>query len=389
MKNILYIVSTLTNSGPINQLYNLIKYLDRNTYRPFIVTLSHETENSVRDEFEKIDVCLYSLNLSRIIGFLIAQKKIEHLIDEIKPIIIHSQGIRGDIISSKIKKIVPKITTVHNMLQLDYTMTYGKLIGIMMYIRHSKSFINMSLCIGVSGAVGDNLKRKFNVSSNITIYNGVNTDSFYTNSILNKEGTKYCYLISIEEKILLRKKLNLPINDKIWITSGSLTSRKDPLFLINNWIKIQKIKDVEHLVLIGDGVIKERCKNIAMGSDSIHIIGHVNNVADYLCAADYYVSSSQAEGFPLAVLEAMACGLPVLLSDIGPHKEIMTLAPEAGLLYKLKNESDFTESLNKMMQADKNKMSVASLEVIKNTLNARTMSEKYQKVYNLIINNRM
>ena len=386
MKNILYIVSTLTNNGPTNQLYNVIKYLDRNTYKPFIITLSRETANSVWDEFKKLGVCLNALNLSRIKGLFLAKKKIERFIDEIKPGIIHSQGIRGDIISSKIKKMLPKITTVHCILQLDYIMTYGMLIGMMMYIQHSKVLKNMSLCIGVSGAVSDNLRQKLNISDSITIYNGVNMDSFYTNTILNKNDTKNYYLISAEDKIILRKKLNLPANAKILITSGVLTSRKDPLFLINSWIKTQNITDVGHLVFIGDGILKEKCKNLALASDNIHIIGQVNNVADYLFAADYYVSSSQAEGFPLAVLEAMTCGLPVLLSDIEPHKEILNLAPKAGFLYKLKSENDFTESLNRIIQADKKKMSMAALEVIKSTLNAKIMSENYQEIYRSLIN---
>ena len=385
MKNILYIVSTLANTGPTNQLYNVVKYLDRNTYKPYIITLSHETGNSVWNEFEKIGVCLHSLDLSRIKGFFLAQRRVKHFIDAIKPSIIHSQGIRGDIISSTIKTIIPKITTVHNIPQLDYTMTYGKLIGIMMCIRHSKALRTMSLCIGVSGTVTDNLKHNIKILNCIAIHNGVNTDSFYTNSILNQKDIRNCCLVSAKEKTVLRKKLNLPINATIWITSGVLTSRKDPLFLIHNWTKRHDITDIGILLFIGDGVLKEKCKSLTMGSDVIYIIGQVNNVADYLCAADYYVSSSQAEGFPLAVLEAMACGLPILLSDIEPHKEILNLAPEAGLLYKLKSESDFANSLSRMMQSDKNKMSVAALEAIKSTLNAKTMSEKYQEIYRSLI----
>ena len=74
------------------------------------------------------------------------------------------------------------------------------------------------------------------------------------------------------------------------------------------------------LLLIGDGPLREACAE--QGVDSVLVTGQVDNVQDYLRASDVYVSSSMTEGMPLGVLEAMACGLPVLLSDIAAHREL-------------------------------------------------------------------
>ena len=64
------------------------------------------------------------------------------------------------------------------------------------------------------------------------------------------------------------------------------------------------------------------------------LFGQQPDVHRYLSAADFFVFASRYEGLPLAVLEAMACGLPCLLSDIPPHREIADEGKAAMLVPK-------------------------------------------------------
>jgi len=367
MKRILYILSTLKRCSPVNQLYNVIKYLNREEFEPYLITLSPEPSDSRWTDYESIGVHLYSLKLSRFQGFLRAVKQVQVLLAEIKPDIIHTQGIRGDIISSKLHIGVPKMATIHNLPQFDYPMTYGYIKGNLMRIRHINALKKISLCIGVSEAVTDNLINKNNVKKVLSIQNGVDTN--------------LCFTSNDNEKKLLRDKLNLRITGNIFISSGHLTDLKDPLFLINIWNKKFNSNDNNHLIFIGAGNLLEKCRKKACNNKNIHIIGQVNDVVDYLRCSNYFISVSQAEGLPIAVLEAMACGLPVLLSDIEAHKEILALAFGAGYCYKLGNEVDFLYFLDKAINADKVIMSNASQEAVKNYFNAQKMSEKYQGAY--------
>lgn len=61
---------------------------------------------------------------------------------------------------------------------------------------------------------------------------------------------------------------------------------------------------------------------------SVVFHGFVDNVVPWLQASDLFVSASASEGMPLAVLEALSCGLPALLSDIPPHREIRDILEE-------------------------------------------------------------
>ncbi|MCL1864188.1 MAG: glycosyltransferase family 4 protein [Spirochaetes bacterium] len=367
MKRILYIVSTLKRCSPVNQLYNVIRYLNREEFEPYLITLSSEPPDSSWKDYESIGVHLYSLQMSRLKGFIRAVKQVNVLLAEIKPDIIHTQGIRGDIISSKLHIGIPKIATVHNLPQFDYPMTYGYIRGNLMRVRHINTLKKISLCIGVSGTVADNLINKYKINKVISIQNGVDTNLYFSSND--------------NEKKLLRDKLNLCITGNIFISSGHLTERKDPLFLIKAWNKIFNSNDNNHLVFIGTGNLLEKCRKEAGNNKNIHLIGQVNNVVDYLKCSDYFISVSQAEGLPVAVLEAMACGLPVLLSDIEAHKEILTFASGAGYCYKLGNEADFLYFLDKALNANKIVMCNASQEAVKNNFNAKKMSEKYQGAY--------
>lgn len=107
MIKILYIVSTLKRCGPNNQLFNIINNLDETNFFPVVITLSPEPMDSRFDDYVKAGIEVHSLNLSRFSGVFFAKSKVRKLIDELRPDIIHTQGVRGDIIASQIKG-VPK-----------------------------------------------------------------------------------------------------------------------------------------------------------------------------------------------------------------------------------------------------------------------------------------
>lgn len=371
MRRILYIVSTLKRSGPTSQLFNIIKYLDRERFSPYIVTLSPEPVESLWEDYQGIRVDLCSLKLSRIQGLFLAKYKLGKLIEAIRPDLIHTQGIRADVLSSRLNLDVPRVSTVRNYPQDDYLMTYGGVQGRIMVRHHIDAFRRLDLCVGVSRAVERNINEMFMVKNTVCIPNGVNVERFFPVSEVNKYKA--------------RQRLSLPEASRIWISVGHLSSRKDPLFLIEQWKKYFGESKENVLLFLGGGELEKECKLEMPRSGNIIIKGRVNNVADYLQASDYLVSASKAEGLPNTVIEALACGLPCLLSDIAPHKEVVSMNKNIGGVFKLGDSRSFLDSLICLQKKDYSAMREAALHLVETKLSAQVMSNSYQVQYDKLM----
>jgi len=119
----------------------------------------------------------------------------------------------------------------------------------------------------------------------------------------------------------LRKKFNLPEDGLILLSLGTLREPKQPYKLIEVFSLIEKsIKDVQ-LVIGGDGELLEKTKRLAekKGLTRVRFLGYVDHdkdVPDLYAGSDYYIMTSKYEGQPLTLLEAMASGLPCIVSNI-------------------------------------------------------------------------
>lgn len=367
MLKILYIVSTLKSGGPTNQLFNIMKNLDRHIFKPIVLTLSSEPKESKWRDYESLGIEMYSLNLSRIEGFIFLESRLKNLIKKIQPDLIHSQGVRADILSSKLNIGIPKISTIRNFPQEDLPMTYGNFLGNVMANRQVIALKRLNLCVGVSDSVSENLTHEFGIDHTFTIWNGVDADTYFP--------------VDQFMKLKLRGTLNLPADAKIWIVSGHLTERKDPFFLIKAWRTFFGEDLKNFLVFIGDGEIKHYCDQLVEGVGNIKILGRVSNVVEYLQASDYYVSASKAEGMPNSALEALSCGLPLLLSDIGPHIELVAVDKKIGFTYEIGVLNSFLSQMIKLIDCDYEVIHSSCLRVVDEHLSANAMSEKYQILY--------
>jgi glycosyltransferase involved in cell wall biosynthesis len=109
------------------------------------------------------------------------------------------------------------------------------------------------------------------------------------------------------------------------IAISRLVDIKNPFTLVAAFQ--QSADRTSRLVYIGEGPLRNTLNSVSENngySSQIEFTGLIprERVFEHLLNADLFISTSRGEGLPIAVLEAMACRNPVLLSDIPPHREI-------------------------------------------------------------------
>lgn len=153
-----------------------------------------------------------------------------------------------------------------------------------------------------------------------------------------------------------RARLGMPPGEKIIIFVGRLHPDKGLKYLIDAFAQVVREYPPAKLYIVGDGPEKQSLEAQASGSgvgNGIVFTGAVENekVPLYLVAADVFVLPSVSEGFPVAMLEAMAAGLPVVTTDVRGLTEIVKDG-ENGLVVGPRNPDAIADRLLTLMRDD-------------------------------------
>ena len=369
-KNILYIVSTLRRTGPTHQLLYIIKYLDRCQFKPQILTLSPEPQDSIANNFRNLQIPIHTLGLSRWKGILHGNRLFKKAMHGLSPSLLHTQGIRADNLALNYIHELPVVTTTRNDPHVDYPTKFGTFQGRLMAWNHIRTLRRTKYVV----ACGQSLSQKmtqYNIATHI-IANGVDTDNFSP-------------LVSSTARTSLRQSLGLPVSSLVFVSVGSLIPRKDPLCVIDAFCRVSLQNSI--LIILGEGPLEGKCRNALTNCSSIPEIyfpGQVSDVRPWLRSADALISGAWSEGLPNSVLEGMSCGLPVILSDIPSHREIIEATSHScGKLFPPGN-SDALASILRAFSSNHLEANIPRQTVLEN-FSAKGMASAYQTLYEKIL----
>lgn len=186
----------------------------------------------------------------------------------------------------------------------------------------------------------------------------------------------------------IRQALGLPLNEPI-------------ILFVANGIKSNVFKDYETLkkameqignhsigpvqcIALGESGSKE-----VIGNMQIHYIPRTTDaslIAKYYQAADLYVHATKADTFPTTILEAMACGLPVIASNVGGIPEQVE-DEVTGFLVPVVNSAALAERIELILQntALRNAMGAAALQKVQSEYSLETQINRYLAWYQSIL----
>ncbi|MED3397881.1 glycosyltransferase family 4 protein [Bacillus wiedmannii] len=132
--------------------------------------------------------------------------------------------------------------------------------------------------------------------------------------------------VTESEKEKLRHKNGYKSKDFLMFYAAEFNKNKNQSFLIRLLAQLKNEIPHAKLLLAGEGPLMEGCKKIAMQlgvSSMVHFLGYRNDIASLLQMCNLAVASSYREGLPVNIMEAMACGLPVIATSNRGHRELI------------------------------------------------------------------
>jgi glycosyltransferase involved in cell wall biosynthesis len=231
--------------------------------------------------------------------------------------------------------------------------------------------------VAITTGIAEELKSEgVDPSSIALISNGIDTDRFSR--------------ITAFEKQSLRQTLVIPRKGIIITYAGRLVSYKGLPLLLRVAEVIQSEFDHVGFVLIGSGGFdmhncEDELKKFVKAKgleESIYFAGEVDNVHEYLQASDIFVLPSEEDAFPLALVEAMACGLPVISTPVGGIKEIIT-DRQNGLLVQARDFQQLYQVISGLIRDPTLSASLgtAAVQTVQERYSAGIIIQKYCELF--------
>src|SRR5690625_607770 len=344
-KKIIFFLSNLNGGGAQRTVVNIINKLDRSKFKPILAVLDL---NENHPYYKIISKDLKILDINRRGRYSIP--KIVQVIRKENPSVVFSTLVQVNIAVA----IAHKVSGSNAKLILRETNQRDKnKMNVFRYKLIKWSYRYCDTIIALSNGVAEDIKKLYGINRDKikVIFNPINIDFIETKSLDQHEVSS--------------STLN-------FLACGRLEEQKNFSLLLNGLAEFNKEFKDWQLYILGEGSQKELLINLAIKNkieDKVYFTGFQENPYKYMRNADLFILTSKWEGFGHVIVEAMACGTPVLASDC-PHgpSEILDNG-NYGWLFKNNNKLDL---LNKIREINYNKNNLHSMG-----LKARKRAQKY------------
>ncbi|TCK84927.1 glycosyltransferase [Albibacterium bauzanense] len=301
---ILHIIKSLGRGGAEMLLPETLKLHNQERFEfhyIYFLPWKNQLENALKDAGGKVS-CFSAKNN---IELMLQWRKVIRYITQHNIQLVHCHlpwaGFLGRLVHRL--KGIPLIYTEHNKQERYHKITF--------YL-NKWTFNSQSKAIAVSEDVALSIQKNIQPTIPVeVISNGVNTSSFKRNT---------------QDGVAIRKDLGLPENALIIGTVAVFRFQKRLLEWLEVMAQVCANDERVYGIIVGDGPLKEELlnKRRELGLENrVFMPGLKVEVKPWLSAMDIYMMSSEFEGLPIALLEAMSMGCAVVTTDAGGIKEVI------------------------------------------------------------------
>ena len=374
--SILYLIDQLRNMGGAEgNLVNILSHLDPQRFRYSLYTF--QLESPLKELLqEKNLICNqipYPTSISGMKKFLAVARKIRS--QEID--ILHSYFESSDIWGT----LLAKLTGIPVIISSKRDLGFLKSKKVLLAYRLINPFVTK--VISVSEAVKRQVAIQEQISENkiVTIYNGV-------------ELGKFC---NSDHRSDLREKLGLNPYSAVVGLLANIKPIKGIEFFIQAAARMVKQFPETQFIIIGGCLPTIECQsyfqklrqlvNDLRLEKNLFFLGERSDIPELLSLVDISVLSSLSEGFSNTVIESMAAGKPLVVTDVGGNSEAV-IHQQTGFVVPPKNVDKLTEAIT-ILLTDRNladKMGRAGQKRAQQLFSLETMISKVEELYHSTLN---
>lgn len=173
----------------------------------------------------------------------------------------------------------------------------------------------------------------------------------------------------------MRAEFGIPEDRLVMLCASRFADDKGHAYLVDSLKRLTEITDVPFtMVLAGDGPLleptKEQVKTLGL-EDKVIFAGFRKDIKNLYKDSDIYINSSQHEALSFLIIEAMAAGLPVIVTDMGGNRDIVPPDADCGALVVYNDPESMAQAMKKMLEDGDYRTSCAAGAL-------RTVADKFE-----------
>lgn len=354
---ILYVITGLAQGGAERVVCDLADAMFSKGHTVKIAYLTGDILTSpINQEIEIIDI-----NLTNLQSLPKAYLRLSNFIRNYKPDVVHAHMVHANILT----RVIRLITPMPKLICTAHSSNEGGVLRMLCY-RITDSLANLTTNVSSTAVASFEMKYAVPKNSMSTVYNGV-------------DFHKFNYIPEAKNRIA--KELDLSNNIRIILAVGRFSFPKNYSNLLSA-ISILKEQLNTHFILLiaGDGELREEIEKLIKKlniSDNVILLGRRRDIPELMSACDAFVLSSDYEGLPTVLIEALACQAHVVSTEVSGANEIIG---EYGYIVPVKDSEKLAKAIIKVLNFKER--NILGKNYAKDKFDLNIISKKWLDIYN-------
>jgi glycosyltransferase involved in cell wall biosynthesis len=365
---VLHIVPMLSPGGAERVAVHIVTGLNQQRYEPAVVSLKGRMECDLDRLLEEAGVEV--LYLGKHSGFDFRMySRLSRVLGDSRPDIVHThiQVLRYALPSMLRLKNTSLVHTVHNMAEREVEPTAR-------WIQRC-AFNHGVVPVAVAEKVAFGIKHLYGIQHCHVIPNCIPMNRYACPQTPRREW---------------RAREGFRDHDVLFVCVARFAPQKNHALLLRAFAQGPASDTNVHLVLIGEGVLQKQlekqAKDLGLRSQ-VHFLGLRTDIPDALGAMDVFVLSSDWEGNPLSVIEAMASGLPIVSTAVGGVPDLFESGKE-GLIVQPGDVQGLSDSMTYLLgnREVRQSFGMSAARRARENYDVSVMVRAYEELYEDLVN---